>query len=394
MKDIIDVLTSLFAQIKNLPTRRRAKVIAAGLVIATLLLIGAAVGGIIAVQNTRDSEMAQTLVRIQQAHQAEMDAKQAQLTSLESSISQLQAQLTAVPPTPAPEPILMPSQTLTNTSTLANTPALPPAVSLVGLSYSLDGYNPRMIDLRTASSSGISVLPGLALKLFDLFVSVPADAPEYKVQAEIYINNRILGSTPSTPLLAGITKLGDVEIENYNNGKIPDAWTIQQDWKDLQVFLVTYREGVPVDRNLTTIRLNPDGASWLIDPPNMNLASIVYTVNDGPEMIVDLRTAESAGLDVKPNDKLTLKEIWYHSNADSDRVTAFAEACLLREGESFDSATDLATQKNTIQKGVHRLESSLMSWTIPEDRRFLDLTLYRSDDTVMDGLTLPLKSEK
>jgi hypothetical protein len=250
-----------------------------------------------------------------------------------------------------------------------------------------------MVDLRTVASNGIPATAGRALRLFDLFVSVPADAPEYQVQAEIYANNQIIGSTPPMSLLAGTRELGDVKIEKYNDGKVPDAWTIQSEWKDLRIFLVTYREGIGVDRNLTTIRLNPDGTAWLIDPPNMNLASIVYTINDGPEIILDLRNAESAGLGVKTNDRLTLIEIWYHSNASSDQVTAFAEASLLREGEYFDSETDQATQKTIIQKGIHKLDSPL-SWIIPEDRRSLDLTLYRSDNTAMDGLTLPLKSEK
>jgi hypothetical protein len=294
----------------------------------------------------------------------------------------LAATLTARPPT-----------TPTSTPTPANTPESPPSVALVSLRYIVDNYDPRMVDLRTASSSGIPGTAGRALRLFDLFVSVPADAPEYVIQAEIYVNSQIVGATSSTPLQAGTTNLGDVNILSYNDGTVPNAWRIQPDWKDLLVFLVTYREGRVVDRYLTTIRLSADGDAWLIDPPNMNFASIVYAVNDGPELALDLRNAERVGLGVRPHDKLTLREIWYHSNASSDRTFIYAEASLLAEGKIFDRDSYQATPQNVIRRGINKFDFSPLSWTIPDDRRFLDLTLYRSDGAVMDMLILPLMSE-
>jgi hypothetical protein len=247
-----------------------------------------------------------------------------------------------------------------------------------------------MIDLRTASSSGIPATPGQALRLLDIWFSVPENAPAYGVQAEIYANNQLIGSTSLKPLVAGTAQLGDVLIERYNHGTVRQAWSVQPDWKDLLVFLITYRDGKVADRNLTMIHLDASGTAWLLDPPNLNFASIIYAVSDGPALILDLRDAEKAGLSIRPGDKLTLMEIWYDSNADSD-LEVHAEAYMSSKG--FDSSTFQATQSNVIQKGIHKLDPTPLSWTIPDSKQFLVVTLVRSDNAVTDRLILPLKPE-
>jgi hypothetical protein len=109
--------------------------------------------------------------------------------------------------------------------------------------------------LRTASTSGIPVQAGQALRLVDLWFSSLEDAPDCGVQAEIYANDRLLGSTPPKPLIAGLTKLDSVQIEDYPDSKYPTSWGVQPIWKDLQVFLITYRNGQVVDRDLTLVHL-------------------------------------------------------------------------------------------------------------------------------------------
>ncbi len=266
-----------------------------------------------------------------------------------------------------------------------------PPVSLISLRYSINNYDPRIVDLRTASISGIPSTAGEALRLFDLYVSSPANAQGCVVQAEIYVNNKIIGVTPSTPLRAGITKLGDVKVESYNDGTVPKAWKIQPDWENLFVFVITYRSGEVIDRNLTIIHLSADGTAWLLDPPSINFASIVYGMNNGPDLVLDLRDASKLGLSARPSDKLTLREIWYNSNATSNSGTVHVEAFLTSDG--YNPSTLQITPSIAIRKGIHKIEFAPMTWVIPEGKQTLDLTIYRDDGAVMDMLLLPLKPE-
>lgn len=266
-----------------------------------------------------------------------------------------------------------------------------PPVSLISIRYEIGEYNPRQVDLRTASTSGISVSAGQALRLFDLWFSSTEDAALYKVQAEIYANGKLIGSTTPVPLMAGQTKLDNIKIENYNNGSYLTSWSVQPDWKDLQVFLVTYLDGKVVNRSLTIIHLAADGTAWYIGPPNLSYVSIVYSVNDGPEFVLDFRDTETIGLNAGPGDILTLKEIWYDSNASCQDCSVLVEATLLAPGELFDKNTYQTTPPNIVQRGIHKLNFAPLSWTIPSNKRFIDLTLYRNDRTILDDLTLSLK---
>ena len=278
--------------------------------------------------------------------------------------------------------------------TLINTPkevSSPPPVSLISISYELGENNPRRVDLQTASTSGIPVTSGQALRLLNLWFSSTEDASPYKVQAEIYANGHLIGSTSPVPLIAGLTKLDNVKIENYNHGSYPTSWNVQPEWKDLQVFLVTYLKGEVANRSLTIIHLAADGTAWFIDPPNLSYVSVVYTVNDSPELVLDLRDSETAGLKAGPGDTLTLQEIWYNANASCQDCSVQVEATLLAPQEIFDTYTYQATPSNVVQQGIHKLNFAPLSWTIPSNKRFIDLTLYRNDRTILDDLILPLK---
>ena len=78
---------------KQLPPEHRSKAVVALIIIATLLLAGGGIGGWITVRNLKDSEMAQTLKRVNDAHTAELAARQAQIDSLGT---QMQAQIDAL----------------------------------------------------------------------------------------------------------------------------------------------------------------------------------------------------------------------------------------------------------------------------------------------------------
>jgi hypothetical protein len=268
----------------------------------------------------------------------------------------------------------------------------PPLVSLISISFEAGDVAPRRVDLRTVSTSGIPVKTGQALRLFDLWFSAPKSASQYIVQAEIYtINGTLLGSTSPVPLVAGQTKLGVVTIKAFNDGTLPTAWKVQQDWKDLQVYLITYLNGKVAGRSMTTIHLAEDGKAWFIDPPYISLFSIVYSVNDGPEIMLDLRDAETVGIKAGPGDTLTLEEIWYDSINSCQECTVQGEATFLALGEEFDPGTYKVTDPTVVRQGFHKLDFTPMIWKIPSNKQSMGLALYRDDETRLDGQILPLK---
>jgi hypothetical protein len=275
---------------------------------------------------------------------------------------------------------------------------IPPSLSLFSLSYRVDDFDPHLVDLRKASISGIPAYVGSSLQFFDLWISIPKDAPECTFWAEISDkpdNSNVIGvTTEYKPLRAGHAKLGNVGIvDEFKHELVPYAWRVRPDWTDLYITLLTFCDGNVVDYNVTTIHLDVNGTAWLLDPPNASFASIVYAVNEGPEQVLDLRDATERGLGVGPGDEITFLEIWYHANADGgNEFKMQAEAYLTSGG--FDQDTFKVTPVNMIQKGIHRLSDSIvLSWVIPDDRDSLVLSLSRSDKVIMDRLVFPLGSQ-
>ena len=172
--------------------------------------------------------------------------------------------------------------------------------------------------------------------------------------------------------------------------EVPNAWLVPSHWTDLYIVLITFCDNSVVDRNTTTIHLDSNGTAWLRDAPDASFASIVYAVNGGPALVLDLREAAKAGLDVGPGDEIAFLEIWYHADAEGgDASRIQAEAFLTSDG--FDAKTYKATSASIIQKGVHQLAGSeVLTWIIPEDRDSMVLSLFRGDGVMLDRLNIPL----
>jgi hypothetical protein len=269
--------------------------------------------------------------------------------------------------------------------------SLPPHVSLISISYEIDKFNPRTIDLRTSYSSGIPVEAKQSLIFFDIWFSATENDPSSSVQAEIYFNDTLLGSTSPKPLIAGQFKLDGVKIKNYSNGD-GSAWIVQPGWDNLNVFLITYRDGKIADRNLNVIHLARDGSSGFVYPPNLSFVSVVYTINNGPEVILDFRFAESNGITAKPGDLLTLHEIWYDSNASCSGCKVHAEAIFADQQYSFDKSTYKETGRtiNEIKPAINPIKVESISWTLTGRTRVLVLSLVRDDEPILDTLRLPI----
>lgn len=267
-----------------------------------------------------------------------------------------------------------------------------PDVSLISMSYMVNKFDPRRVDLRSAADDGIPVRPGEALQFFDLWISVSDEAPDYGIQAEVYTadSDIYLGKTAFiSHMSAGYFPLGNVNVENFPHGQFPTSWTLQDGWENLIVKLVAYQEpGQGIVLSSSRIHLDPNGAAWFVAPPNLNFVSLVYKINDGDPLVLDLRHATTSGLLAESGDTLTLLEIWYRSNADSSntlRVEAF-----LSSG-NFNSEDYQQTPDNVIRKGIHKLsEFEPLSWVTPEGNQHLVLWLVRNA-MVLDELKIPFE---
>ena len=258
-----------------------------------------------------------------------------------------------------------------------------------------------MVDLRTVSTSGIPATAGNALRFFDLWVAVPEDAPGYKVRVKVYANGERIGITSSKSMDAGIVRWDGLTLENYKDGTYPDHWSVQTDWKNLEIVVAIYDGPDTIASSSTPILLAPEGDAWLLEPPNLSFASVVYSINDGPPLVLDLRTTAEVGLGVKPGDTLTILEIWYNANAGSEQQTVSIEAFLSSNG--YDPETDISTLPSAIRQGIHRLpDVSPLTWSVSADKDNLVLWLIRSGpgisgpgkSQIADGLTLPLASQE
>jgi hypothetical protein len=124
-----------------------------------------------------------------------------------------------------------------------------PDVALVGMSYMVDDWDPRRIDLTRAGESGIPVSAGDLLEFVDIAVSVREDSPDYVAHIEVYQDSQLkdlVGRSESFPLTKGIKTLEAIEATQFNR-RVSDhlIWEVPPDWigNALHVALAIYRRG-------------------------------------------------------------------------------------------------------------------------------------------------------
>lgn len=270
-----------------------------------------------------------------------------------------------------------------------------PQVALAAASFEANDYDPRLIDLRKAASSGLPVGPGSSLRLFQLGVAAPADAPGHTVRAEVSVGTEIVATTGSAPIRAGISYLPEVEtVELYRPESGANMLFVRQGWDELALDLVIAGpDGQEIGRHRTPIRLDPAGGAWLRDLPNPRITAAVYSVNDGPRLLLDLRGGDgpidaTRGLGAVAGDTLTLHEVWYFAEAAGDNRSMRVEA---RLGRLFSPETTRRSQDDLIRKGFVPLANfTPMSWTLAEDSSDLLIHLIRDDDAQLDLLIIPV----
>jgi hypothetical protein len=296
------------------------------------------------------------------------------------------------PPVPSSTPTATPSVTLPTTPT--PTAPSPFGIALVNLKFMPGGWDPHQIDIRSAAQEGIWVNVGYSLRLYDLWVSVPEGVTGYRGQFEIYAKGEVIGRTHLLDLQPGGTLFEDVVPTSYQHPDVVNAWVMQQDWDALDIDLILFRGKQPAGGAVTTLRLNNTGTAWYNDPPYVSLASLVYHLNDGPRMVLDLRTAQDPGIDATSGDQLTIDEIWVKSSS-SVKERSMQVEIYLSSGE-YDASAAFQTPWTTFAYGVREipLGKSFVWESISAEKKLLIVTVSRNDKTVLDRYVIPLGSSQ
>jgi hypothetical protein len=302
----------------------------------------------------------------------------------------------------SPGVAVTPTLALTSTPIVSSsvptaTTASVPAASLIGLRYMRNVYDRRLVDLRTASQQGIRVDANSQLQISDLVVSTSKIDPKYSVQIEAYADNEYIGHATSKPMTADRIQWDTIEPDKYIDGDNPTTtWIVQPSWQNLRLAAVTYLEGKAISENWTTIKLVRQadvGTSWMYDPSYIKLASLIYQVNNGPELTLDMRDAIGLhqGIIVKAGDQLSLQEVWYNATTNGVPQTIQFEALLLDGAGGFDSKNFRNAPEEDIQAGMHKLSNFRpITWTVAPDRKFLEVKFLRGDQAIFDPLMIPL----
>lgn len=269
-----------------------------------------------------------------------------------------------------------------------------PSATLISMSFMAGDWNPRLIDLRTSSTVGISVdSEDHSLSLFDLWANVPNEAAGYDIYADAFDSNgKKIAHTAGQKAIPGIMHLDAWEIDNFSHPSVENAWLVQSDWKGVDVYVYLLDGANTISKSSVKVTFNTDGTSWMIAPPNASFVLVAYQVNDGPELIMDLSSIMQNGIDAREGDQLTITHAWYKSNL-SDTAKNIRLEGYLSSG-NFDANSLQTSPYMAIREGVNPVSDlGNLAWTVPADKVKLVMTLVRNDRTILDRYTIPLASE-
>ncbi len=271
-------------------------------------------------------------------------------------------------------------------------------VSLVSMKFTSGGWNPHQVDLRTATSSGIPAGATFPLKFSEISVFAQPDLAGYQVWAEFLANgNEKIGETPVTVLQSGITYLENIKIveayryQDKTSGKYSDdSWDVLKSWNTIDVHLKYKGSSGQEGLNIWSIKLNQiSGVSWWNSPPDVNIVSVVYSVSDGIQQVLDLRRETKPVINAKAGDWITIHAVWYKANSSNINNQSMFIGGSINDGqrELENKSSDMAV----IREGIHQFENfRSMTWVLSSDIKHLGLIAIRSDDVVLDGYTIEI----
>jgi hypothetical protein len=265
-------------------------------------------------------------------------------------------------------------------------------VSLVGITFRTGGWNPRVVDLRTAPDIGIPVWPQEALEFSDLWIFTPEGSNTSEVLIEFYVNDSFIGKIERFPVQAGLKQLSNISVqENFKFQTIPgNYWKVEDSWEKINIVTINYNQaGDKIAITEFPIRLNSQSTSWLIAPPDVSIAGFAYTINDGPETWIDIHDALINGLNVHSGEKIRISQMLYRAELAVPDKSFGIEISIPDTKDSYVNNFGGAV----LAEGAQILSNfaNPFEWVIDEDSRILSIRFARTDGTLLDYLEIPLK---
>ena len=270
------------------------------------------------------------------------------------------------------------------------------SVSLMSMKYMTGDWNPREINLLTVADDGISVAPGVSLRLFDIMILVPKEADQYYIGAEVYGGGDLIGTSGFQRVNTGLVKLNDFKLrENYIDPDVPDknAWETRNNWDKLDLYVYLYPNDQPGVKSVSTlhtvIRIRDGGGSWYLKPPYAHIVGLEYSINGEQTQSMDLVNILDVGLPVTAGDEIVITKVWYKANSEAYGQKIQLEAYLTAQGYNSDrlKTSPLFYQ----QSGVFDVpDISGFTWVLLPDEKRLIITLSSEDRTVLDRFVIPV----
>ncbi len=254
-------------------------------------------------------------------------------------------------------------------------------VSLISASYMHGGYDPHLIDFRSAAEVGIPVSAKMSMAVYGLVVKAPQSAAGLEAQARIFAGERLMAESKRAFLTNGTNTLPDPE---------PKSWDIPEGTGKLNIQIVLLKNGVVTGSFDNEVKIASQWTEgWLNTPPTASIVAIGYAIDDGPTRWVDLRSAETSGIYAPPGSRLAVREVWYQSRFGSEKHTLHLESYLTVDGYNKD--TDVSSAAAPMNRQAHAIsELKAFQWQVAEEYNYLMMTLARDDSAILDRYRIPL----
>lgn len=267
--------------------------------------------------------------------------------------------------------------------------SIPFESTVLSITYIASGWDPHIIDMRSAAEDGIPVWPGESLAFSDIWITGPTKPENIQAQMKFYVNEarteNCIGETPVFYLLPSKTLVKQITLLKYTQDN--KGWTIQEDWNSIVAVITLFSDEKEFSSNETLIRLNRTGTAWLNPYSDAKFAEITYQINGGSPEQVDFRHAPVDGWSFPAGGELCVVDIWYRSKNASKNNKLAVEATL---GE-FSESVYRNSPTSQFRQGVNQLQNfTPFCWEIPPEDTFLTVTMYQSGGSMMDFVFIPI----
>jgi hypothetical protein len=263
--------------------------------------------------------------------------------------------------------------------------------ALVSITFKVNGYMPRVVDMRSSANVGIPVWPENALKFSEVWVNTTEGSITKYVSVEFYANGNIfIGSIDRTEVQPGLTKLSEaIAVPLYVDKYIGNNyWKVENSWTTIDVVQINYDEnGNKVAVSQFPIKLNPESDAWLVAPPDVSIMGFAYSINNGAEIWAGVDTL-SDGLQIKAGDTLSITRVIYNAEFADPEKSFGMEAEIYGMNDTYSNNSGY----NLTRGGVNVLSgfATPFVWTINSNATALEIGFARADGTVIDQLLIPI----